>query len=82
MLYITSAFQLAGYRHVTGTLWPVDDRTARRVATEVYSQLTDNGARFPATEKSAIALYHAVRRLRAENSRDPVQWTAHIHTGG
>jgi CHAT domain-containing protein len=32
---ITSAFQLAGYGSVVGTLWPVDDRTAERVAVGV-----------------------------------------------
>src|SRR5207249_4816555 len=30
-VHITAAVQLAGYRNVIGTLWPVDDRSARRV---------------------------------------------------
>ena len=34
-IHITGAFQLAGFPHVIGTLWPVDDLAARRIATDV-----------------------------------------------
>jgi hypothetical protein len=79
-IHITSAFQIAGYRSVIGTLWPVDDRTASRIAAAVYAELTDDGTRFPAAH-SALALHHAIRSLRASAADAPTRWTAHIHAG-
>ena len=80
-VHITSAFQLAGYRNVIGTLWSVNDRTAYRIAAAFYAQLTGDGDHAPAIDGSALALHHAVRRLRAKNPGFPVQWTAHVHVG-
>jgi tetratricopeptide (TPR) repeat protein len=79
--HVTAAFQLAGYRSVIGTLWPVQDRTASRVAAVVYAELTAGGVRSPATDGSALALHHAIRQLRAANLGSPVRWTAHVHVG-
>jgi hypothetical protein len=35
-VHITSGFQLAGYQHVIGTLWPVNDFLATAMAEEFY----------------------------------------------
>jgi CHAT domain/Tetratricopeptide repeat len=80
-LHITSAFQLAGYRHVIGTLWPVDDLAATRIAAEVYDHLTSHGTQPPATANTALALHHAVRRLRSDHPDTPIMWASHIHVG-
>jgi CHAT domain len=80
-VHITSAFQLAGYRHVIGTLWPVDDQAAVRIATEVYAYLTSNGTRVPDTDATAVALHHATKSLRADRLESPTRWATHIHTG-
>ncbi|WP_194908234.1 CHAT domain-containing protein [Catenulispora rubra] len=80
-LHITSAFQLAGYRSVIGTLWPVSDHAATRVATDVYRHLTADGTRPPDTSAAAQALHHATRRLRADLPSLPTAWAAHIHSG-
>jgi CHAT domain-containing protein len=37
-LHVTGAFQLAGYRHVVGTLWPVQDQVAALTAVEFYKK--------------------------------------------
>jgi CHAT domain-containing protein len=37
--HITGAFQLAGYQHVIGTLWPVGDRLAAKLAQDFYARL-------------------------------------------
>jgi hypothetical protein len=79
--HVTAAFQLAGYLSVIGTLWPVQDRTASRVAAVVYAELTAGGTRPPSTGRSALALHHAIRQLRAANPGSPVRWTAHVHVG-
>jgi tetratricopeptide (TPR) repeat protein len=80
-LHITAAFQLAGYRHVVGTLWSVDDRTAIELAIDFYGHLTDNGTIPPRVERSAHALHYATRRLRDRYPGTPTLWAAHTHSG-
>ena len=80
-VHVTSAFQLAGYRNVIGTLWSVNDQIAFRIATTFYAQLTGNGEHAPFADGSALALHQALRHLRAANPAFPVQWTAHVHVG-
>ncbi|MEU6918933.1 CHAT domain-containing protein [Streptomyces olindensis] len=84
-IHITSAFQVAGYPHVVGTLWPVHDVVARRVAKEFYSGLRA-GPRMPGapaldTGRAAVALHHAVRACRARYEESPSLWAAHVHAG-
>jgi hypothetical protein len=78
---VTSAFQLAGYGSVIGTLWPAHDRTAQRVAVGVYTELTAGGARPPATAAAATGLHHAIRKLRADRPGKPSLWSGYVHTG-
>ncbi|WP_170323081.1 CHAT domain-containing protein [Acrocarpospora macrocephala] len=80
-VHITAAFQLAGYPHVIGTLWPINDRIAAQVAADVYDRLTDHGTTTPDTGQSALALHLATRRLRDTASASPGLWAAHIHSG-
>ncbi|MFF1341230.1 CHAT domain-containing protein [Streptomyces sp. NPDC058290] len=80
-LHITGAFQIAGYQHVIGTLWSVDDRAAAELAAEFYAHLTADGTTAPRTGLSAHALHHAVRRMRARYPYSPGLWAAHTHTG-
>jgi CHAT domain-containing protein len=80
-VHITSAFQLAGYRNVIGTLWPADDEVAVQVATDVYTYLTSNGTHAPDTDTAAVALHHATRTLRENLRQSPTRWAAYIHVG-
>ncbi|MEY9860041.1 CHAT domain-containing protein [Catenulispora sp. GAS73] len=80
-LHITSAFQLAGYQHVIGTLWSINDRSAAQLATDFYDYLTDHGTTPPQTDRSAHALHYAVRRERSRYPHSPTLWAASIHTG-
>ena len=80
-VHITSAFQLAGYQHVIGTLWPVNDLLATRMTKEFYRALTSDGTSPPATERTAAALHQAARRVRERYPGIPEIWAAHTHTG-
>ncbi|WP_265869181.1 CHAT domain-containing protein [Streptomyces sp. SKN60] len=84
-IHITSAFQLAGYPHAVGTLWPVHDAVAVRVTRLLYRRLrTDgDGDGGPALDDSrtAAALHLAVRECRAAFAASPSLWAAHIHAG-
>jgi len=81
-IHITGAFHLAGYQHVVGTLWEINDIAAWQLARTFYSRLRD-GTAPPDIDigRSAEALHHAVRRLRARYPDQPGLWAAHTHTG-
>ncbi|MDG4781167.1 CHAT domain-containing protein [Micromonospora sp. WMMD961] len=74
-LHITGAFQLAGFRHVIGTLWEVDDAVSLALTTAFYAHGDPTGS-------AAYALHSAVRGLRDRYPLTPTLWAAHIHTGG
>ncbi|WP_280239817.1 CHAT domain-containing protein [Nocardia abscessus] len=74
-LHITGAFQLAGFRHVIGTLWEIDDAISLELATAFYRAGNPGDA-------AAYALHSAVRELRDRYPRTPTLWAAHIHSGG
>ena len=80
-VHITGAFHLAGYQHVIGTLWPINDALARDIAEDFYADLTAGGTIPPQTSRSPRALHHAIRRLRARYPQTPTLWAAHTHTG-
>ncbi|MFJ9250151.1 CHAT domain-containing protein [Streptomyces sp. NPDC101776] len=75
-IHLASAFQLAGYPHVVGTLWPVDDRTATRTADLFYAAYARLGP-----PHAAAALHEAVRTLRTDLRPAPSLWAAHLHAG-
>ncbi|WP_433228953.1 CHAT domain-containing protein [Actinomadura formosensis] len=81
-VHITAAFQLAGYRQVIGTLWPIVDDDGLAVAEAVYTVITDSGATAPRTGQAAEAVTDAVRSLRHEvGAGKPTRWAAYIHVG-
>ncbi|MFJ1831177.1 CHAT domain-containing protein [Streptomyces sp. NPDC088178] len=75
VIHISSAFQLAGYSHVIGTLWPIVDDVAARIADDVYAELS--GGADPARR-----LHAAVRGVRDEYAgNSPLLWASHQHIG-
>ena len=81
-LAVAEAFQLAGYRHVIGTLWAINDRTAVQIADTFYGAIADSrpGPEFD-TGHAAIALHKAVRTIRDAFPKLPSLWASHIHAG-
>jgi CHAT domain-containing protein len=81
-IHIASAFQLIGYTHVIGTLWPIGVRTAMDLTRDVYTTL-NAAAEHDATgaADAARALSSAVRRARDKARRVPTLWASYIHTG-
>jgi tetratricopeptide (TPR) repeat protein len=76
-VHLVGACQVAGFRHVIGTQWSIDDRTAPLVASHVYDRLTDGSPGDPAT-----ALHDAVASIRAQNRyRSPMHWAPYVHIG-
>jgi tetratricopeptide (TPR) repeat protein len=79
-VHLASAFQLAGFPHVIGTLWEVDDQVSATIADSFYSHLRSAGNALD-TGRSAHALHRAVRMIRDEFPQTPSLWAGHLHTG-
>jgi tetratricopeptide (TPR) repeat protein len=77
-IHLTSAFQLAGFPHVVGTLWPIDDEIALTVAADFYTRLRATGLD---AAKTAETLHHISRQLRDDEIATPSLWAAHLHAG-
>ena len=79
-IHLTSAFQLAGFRHVIGTLWEIDDAIAVKIADTFYTALTSHdGILDP--RNAARALHHATRTQRDRRPDAPYIWASYIHAG-
>jgi CHAT domain-containing protein len=83
---LTSAFQLAGFPHVVGTLWEIDDQTAVTIADTFYTHLRTPDGTID-TGQAAWALHQAVRGLRdghdlpgqLDRTQVPFLWAAYLH---
>ncbi|GKT53278.1 TPR domain-containing protein [Colletotrichum tofieldiae] len=60
-IHLASAFQLAGFRHVIGTLWEVDDGLCVDMARLTYKFLGANGL---SDESVSSGLHYATKTLR------------------
>ncbi|MGH4002480.1 MAG: CHAT domain-containing protein, partial [Pseudonocardiaceae bacterium] len=76
-IHLASAFQLAGYRHVIATLWPLHDTLAAYAAQRFYQLLSDT----PDAGPSATILHRLTRELRDQYPDQPSLWAPLIHSG-
>ncbi|PKV89579.1 CHAT domain-containing protein [Streptomyces sp. TLI_146] len=76
---LATAFQLAGFRSVVATLWPVYDSHASDLARLFYAAL--GSPRDLTPDRAARALHEAVRQLRDRMPDRPDTWAAHLHSG-
>jgi CHAT domain len=75
---LATAFHLAGYPHVIGTLWNIDDHASVQIAADFYRWLANST---PDVNTAAAALHHAIRNARNSSLMTPSAWAAHIHSG-
>jgi tetratricopeptide (TPR) repeat protein len=82
-IHLTSAFQLAGFPHVIGTLWEVDASVAEEVAHEFYIRMGDESGESGGYDlgRAALTLHHIVRELRDGEPDKPFTWAAYLHAG-
>ncbi|CAL9638015.1 hypothetical protein SUDANB15_06241 [Streptomyces sp. enrichment culture] len=79
-VHIVSAFQMAGFPHVVGSLWHVDDVIGAEVALSVYEDLNTGDGTLDVA-RTAEALHRAVRTLRDTYPRTPSLWACQVHAG-
>lgn len=81
-LQIANAFQLAGFPHVIGTLWPAYDVVCPKVAEVFYGFLAKYTTNEPLTSGLiAIALQQALMSIRKDSASLPLKWAMFIHQG-
>ncbi|KAH7234753.1 CHAT domain-containing protein [Fusarium redolens] len=69
-IHLISACQLAGFRHVVGTLWEVSDKSCVEVSRNIYESIRDGGF----SDRSVCwGLHKAMRQLRDEWLSTPEQ---------
>ncbi|MET9803384.1 CHAT domain-containing protein [Streptomyces sp. NPDC006368] len=71
-----TALQLAGFRDVVGTLWPIDDAFAAKVADLVHDHLLQ-----PEPPDPATALHTALRTLHEQRPQAVLSWAPYVHVG-
>lgn len=80
-IHLVSAFQLAGFRHVVGTLWGVSDRCCVDVAKIFYETLQEEGMTDVAVCRG---LHRAIRALWQDEisaDEDAGDWIPFVHFG-
>ncbi|WP_051385723.1 CHAT domain-containing protein [Actinokineospora inagensis] len=77
-VHLAAALQLAGFRHVIATQWPVSDPIAASAAQSLYRQLTASGLRAADAARGLTATSAA---LRKRYPNEPDSWAPFIHIG-
>jgi CHAT domain-containing protein len=77
-IHIASAFHLAGFAHIIGTLWAIEDTAAVTISDRFYDSVS---AGTGSTKHMAAALHQAVLAMRADSPDTPSRWASHIHIG-
>ena len=81
VIHVVSGFQVAGFPHVVGCLWPSIDRVCVEVADGFYSALFRQGESLWEKGEMALALREAVMSVRAEDMEMPLNWAQFVHYG-
>lgn len=82
-LNLASAFQLAGFPSVIGTLWQAFDQTAVKMAGKFYRHLFRGHSTLHdlTGEQIARALHAASVELSGEDWIFPIRWASYVHFG-
>lgn len=76
-IHLASAFQLAGFRHVIASLWPLGDEIGATAARMFYEGLPDG----PDANAAAATLRAVTLRLRESYPDRPDLWASLVHSG-
>ncbi len=83
-LHLTAAVQYCGFRSVVGTTWAMVDDDGRELAEHFYKALFSTSRReqgIPYHERSAKALWFAVKKLRRKRWITLERWVNFVHYG-
>jgi CHAT domain-containing protein len=80
VIHVVSGFQVAGFAHVIGCLWPSADAVCVEVARAFYEALFRNGEKRE-DKDVALALHEAVGATREMDWNQPLTWAQFVHYG-
>jgi hypothetical protein len=84
VLHVVSGFQVAGFRHVVGCLWPCNDKVCLDVAKSFYTDLSQGRATRHSSDRAiALALHKAVVKVWESDAfrKRPLHWAQYVHFG-
>ena len=83
VLHVVSGFQVAGFRHVVGCMWPCSNNVCVNMAKLFYAELSQTDKRGDPDRAVAVALHKAVKAIRESNNykRRPLEWAQFAHFG-
>jgi tetratricopeptide (TPR) repeat protein len=83
VLHIVSGFQVAGFRHVVGCMWPSNDSICVQVASSFYSKLSRRQTLSYDDRAVALALHKSVLEVKEsqEYCKRPLYWVQYVHFG-
>lgn len=82
VIHVVSGFQVAGFPHVIGCLWPSNDGVCVKVAGGFYESLLRRGTMGRDGRDVASALRDAVMAVRrTERKPRPLAWAQFVHYG-
>ncbi|KAH8776013.1 CHAT domain-containing protein [Hyaloscypha sp. PMI_1271] len=80
-IHVVSSFQVAGFPHVIGCLWPSPDRVCVEVARGFYTSLVEQGVLRLESRGIAAVLHTSVIEERAKDWKRPLNWAQFVHYG-
>jgi CHAT domain-containing protein len=80
-MHLAGGLQFAGFPSVIATMWSINDEDAPIVADYTYQYLFRNGLHCCDPSEAAMALNHAVLRLREDTNVTLDRWAPFIHFG-
>ena len=80
-IHVVSGFQVVGFPHVIGCLWPLVDRVCVDVTHGFYTSPVSQGALRLDSESIAAALHASIMAVRAKDWKRPLNWAQFVHYG-
>jgi CHAT domain-containing protein len=81
VIHVVSGFQVAGFPHVVGCLWPAGDSECVEVARRFYSSVLQRSWSATGNGEVASALQEAVMAVCADDINMPLNWAQFVHYG-
>ena len=81
VIHIVSGFQVAGFAHVVGCLWPSADMVCVKVAEGFYGSLFRRKDTEVEDIDVATALHESIRAVRSTDWDQPLKWAQFVHYG-
>jgi tetratricopeptide (TPR) repeat protein len=83
VLHAVSGFQVAGFKHVLGCMWPSDDSICVKVAKSFYTSIGQSHNLWKDDRAVALAMHNAVLAIQesVEYRKRPLLWAQYVHFG-